>query len=246
MCTFAWNIPLILNSIAALFTCLDLCMCLRFSANQTGSKNSRFGILAGRSWVPYPVTESDNQSLECWQGLAYSPWSRCVEWKKIPNLCYQHVSQWMSEIITAIIQYHTERHSTHTVCWIQCTWPHFTLTAFTHTFSQHGNPVMSLVVFLSRMFDFFHLHGCHNKCCKPSQQKMSINCSVSCYMSHCIWHMQDRKTVSGWIQWLTSFPVRCQNRVDMVLPNINVIMCAKYWHSLSVFIKEGKTVMCLF
>lgn len=66
---------------------------------------------------------------------------------------------------------------THTVCWIQCTWPHFTLTAFTHTFSQHGNPVVYPVVFLSRMFDFFSPHGCHNKCSKPSQQNISINCS---------------------------------------------------------------------
>lgn len=99
-----------------------------------------------RSWVPYPVTESDNQGLECWQGWLILLGPLCgVE--KIPNLCYQHVSQWMSGIIAAIIQYHTERHSTHTVCWIQCTWPHATLTAFTHTFSQCGNPVVSLVVF---------------------------------------------------------------------------------------------------
>lgn len=31
---------------------------------------------------------------------------------KNPNLCYQQVSQWMSEIITAIIQKHTDTHFT--------------------------------------------------------------------------------------------------------------------------------------
>jgi len=148
-----------------------------------------------RSWVPYPVTESVNQGLECWQGWLILLISTVWSGKKNPNLCYQHVSQWMSGIIAAIIQYHTQRHSTHTACWIQCTWPCATLTAFG-------------VVTQWFLLCFF-----------------LTNAAIRHNRTHCvIWVTSydacKRKTVPGWSQWPTTFPVRSPKKVDVVLSNI--------------------------
>lgn len=108
-----------------------------------------------RSWV---VTESDNQGLECWQGWFILFSSTVWSGKKFPICCYQHVSQLMSGIIAAIIQYHTERHSTHTVCWIHYTRAHFTLT--------HVQYFLSVLTQWCLLW--FSSQGCHNKCKIPS------------------------------------------------------------------------------